>query len=82
MERKNQNLDLDYRGLLDRQLFSGEKLSDYILRISSQKAIQKLDEINNLIKTTPKTVIDSCKTKLITWGIGDGRLDHIKSWVI
>ena len=75
MERQKENLDSRYRQLLDRLLFGGEKLTDYIFRTSSQKAKQKLEEVNRNIQVRTGAVIKGCESKLKTW-IGDGQLDH------
>ncbi len=81
MERNNTNLDLDYRQLLDRSLFGGEKLSDYISRVSFEKAEEKISEINEGVKITPLNVIKISETKLMTWNIGGNSLDHTQPLV-
>lgn len=63
--------------LMDRQLFGGEKLSDYITRISWQRAREKVTEINNNLNLNPTDVIKALETKLSTWNVRGDQLDHI-----
>src|SRR5258707_14840093 len=76
IENENSNIDMIYRQLLGRPIFSGEILEDKITKISRVNAQKRLDEMSEALGLSPQSVIDSSLTKLSTWNIGGGQLDH------
>ncbi len=80
-EMENNSMDLFSR-LMDRQLFGGEKTENYINRISKERAIERLRQMNSDLDITPVDILLSCQSKFGTWNIQGEELLHIMLLVI
>jgi len=83
MERNNKFDSSElFSRLMDRPLFSGERLVNYISRQSITDARVRVDEVNGCINLDTVQVINSCINKLKSWKIGVDQLDHTMLFVI